>query len=110
NGDGIPDAVLANTGSSVSVLLGRADGSFGGPADFATGIKPFSVLPGDLNGDGKLDLAVVNDSSKTVSVLLGHGDGTFGPRADFRTGPRPAGGVLVDLNGDGALDMVVAND
>jgi hypothetical protein len=44
--------------------------SFAAKQDFATGANPFSVTVGDLNGDGKLDLAVANDGSNTVSVLL----------------------------------------
>ena len=35
-----------------------------------------SVALGDLNGDGKVDIAAVNGSS-AVTVLLGKGDGTF---------------------------------
>jgi hypothetical protein len=46
-------------------------------ADLATGIYPKSVTLGDVNGDGKPDLAVANFSSNTVGVLLGNGNGTF---------------------------------
>jgi hypothetical protein len=37
------------------------------------------VAVGDLNGDGKLDIAVVNNGSATVNILLGRGDGSFDP-------------------------------
>ena len=47
---------------------------------------PQSVAIGDLNGDGKPDLAVAIYNSNVVSVLLGNGDGTFAPRTDFATG------------------------
>src|SRR6266478_4549635 len=53
---------------------------------FTTGATPRAVTVGDLNGDGKLDLAVTNASSGTVSVLLGNGDGTFLYRQDFNAG------------------------
>jgi FG-GAP repeat len=45
--------------------------------NYGTGSNPWSVAVGDFNGDGKLDLAVVNQASSTLSVLLGRGDGTF---------------------------------
>jgi hypothetical protein len=54
--------------------------------EFATGNGPSSVAIGDVNGDGKPDLAVANASSNTISVLLGNGAGGFGARTDFATG------------------------
>jgi hypothetical protein len=50
-----------------------------GQAQFATGTSPVSVIVGDFNGDGRLDLAVANAASGTVSILLGKPDGTFAP-------------------------------
>src|SRR5262249_38990687 len=43
-----------------------------------TGAGPRSVAVGDLDGDGKPDLATANVNGGDVSVLLGNGDGTFG--------------------------------
>jgi len=58
NGDGKLDLAAANlNGSSVSVLLGKGDGTFGTKVDYKVGDGPFSVTTGDLNGDGKVDLA-----------------------------------------------------
>jgi hypothetical protein len=61
----------------VSVLLGNGDGTFQTQTTLTTGIAPFSVTLGDLNRDGKNDLAVANRGSDTVSVLLGNGNGNF---------------------------------
>ena len=52
------------------MLLNRGDGSFQGKLDYRTGRFPNSVAIGDLNGDGKLDLATANLAVNTVSVLL----------------------------------------
>ena len=77
NGDGIADLVVANVGTpsapgkTVSVLLGEGNMTFRPKTDYATGLEPFSVAIGDLNRDGKPDLAVANAGANTVSVLLG---------------------------------------
>ncbi len=75
--------------NTVSVLLGTGAGGFGAKTDFATGAVPASVAIGDLNGDGKPDLAVANFNSNTVSVLLGNGTGGFGAKTDFADRDEP---------------------
>jgi hypothetical protein len=115
NGDGRPDLVVTNYGSqtlpstTVSVLLGNGNGTFGAKTDFGTGINPNSVAIADLNADGRRDLAVTNGGANTVSVLLGNGDGTFGAKADFGTGIYPASVAIADLNADGRPDLAVAS-
>jgi hypothetical protein len=116
NGDGKPDLATANfgnyltpPGTTVSVLLGNGDGTFGTKTDFGVGVDPRSVAIGDLNGDTKPDLAVANYSSNTVSVLLGNGAGSFGEKTDFGTGINPRSVAIGDLNGDTKPDLAVAN-
>jgi FG-GAP-like repeat/Bacterial Ig-like domain (group 3) len=112
DGDGHPD--LVTTGScifdscpngSLSVLLGKGDGTFLPPTHYNLGGYGTSSLAiGDLNGDGHPDIAVV-DNSSTVSVLLGNGDGTFQSPVAVDAG---AGFVaLGDVNGDGHMDLIV---
>src|SRR5437899_4410384 len=61
NQDGIPDLAVADNGSNtVSVLLGRGDGTFGAARSFPTGNGPRCVIVADFNGDGIADLAVAN--------------------------------------------------
>jgi hypothetical protein len=73
NGDRIPDLAVANSGSgTVSVLLNAGDGTFTLAAEYALGpsAAPVSVVVDDLNGDGRLDIAVADLGSDAVSVLL----------------------------------------
>jgi hypothetical protein len=67
------------------------------------------AVVGDFNGDGKLDLAVVNSGSNDVGVLLGNGDGTFQPAVNYDVGSVPDALAVGDFNGDGKLDLVVVN-
>ena len=60
-------------GDTVSVLLNKGDGTFQRRLDYPTGRHvsyPTSVAIGDLNGDGKPDLAAANFGSNTVAVML----------------------------------------
>jgi hypothetical protein len=80
--------------------------------DFAAGINPFSIATGDVDNDGKTDLAVVNVGSNTVSVYrnIGHGGIiSYAPKVDYITGSQPYSISLADYNGDGKLDLAVAN-
>ena len=110
NNDGKADLVTADSGAnSVSILLGKGDGTFRPRADYNAGNKPVSVAVGDFNGDGDQDLAVVNQTADTLSILLGNGDGTFQPAV---TVPGPAASnpstiAVGDFNGDGIEDVVV---
>jgi len=106
NGDGIPDFASPN-GNSISVVLGNGDGTFtqktGQPTSAQTNV---SLITADVNGDGILDLAVI-DSTNVVSIWLGNGDGTFQAPVDS-TG-RGDGIVAADFNGDGKIDLAVTN-
>ncbi len=118
NGDGKLDLVVTNFGSdNVSILLGNGDGTFGAATNYALAVEmnPTSVVVGDFNGDGKLDLAVTlsfgfsNTTPGFVSILLGTGTGLFGAAANYAVGGAPRSVAAGDFNGDGNLDLTVAN-
>jgi hypothetical protein len=78
------------------VLLGNGNGIFGAKTDFGTGNIPWSVAIGDLNGDGKPDLATAKGGgTESVSVLLNIGPGAVdvgpspGPRVAVLLAPTP---------------------
>jgi len=110
NNDGKLDLIETTYfGHTVSTLLGNGDGTFQAAVTFSIPSVGWSVAVGDVNGDGKLDMAVAG-APNTVSVRLGNGDGTFQPETQYSTGNGPDSVRFADLNGDGKLDMAVAND
>src|SRR5260370_41803015 len=92
---------------TVSVLLGNGDGSLQAPRIFAAGSYPFSVAVGDFNGDGWLDLVVVNSGSTDVSVLLGNGDGSFQAAQSFVAASAPVSVAVSEVSSSGVQGMSV---
>jgi hypothetical protein len=114
NGDGKLDlAICDSAGNTVTILLGDGTGNFttasGSP--MSVGLQPDSIVAGDFNNDGKLDLAVANNGDGSVTLLLGNGDGTFTPASSspYGVGQGPSGIAAADFNHDGKLDLAVTN-
>jgi hypothetical protein len=86
NGDGKPDLVVANQGramttGSVSVLLQdpARPGVFLPVVNYAGVLQPLSVAIGDLNGDGKPDIAVADGDIATILFQQPQAPGKFLP-------------------------------
>jgi hypothetical protein len=116
NGDGNLDILTTNAeDGNVSVLMGDGAGGFqparGSP--FAAGRHPYEGLSvGDLNSDGKPDVAVPDLLGKAVTVLLGDGVGGFAAAlaSPFAVGDRPGFVTLGDLTGDSRPDIMATHD
>ena len=108
NGDARTDLAVIRCTDVVSVLLGNGDGTFQSPVDYRVTHGPSAGDVGDLNSDGRLDLAIVGSESSTVFMLMGNGDGTFTPGATIATGVYPIEAALGDLNSDHIPDLTVA--
>ncbi|MCP3904596.1 MAG: VCBS repeat-containing protein [Planctomycetes bacterium] len=110
-----PDVIGINTGmrgqpGSVFRML-----NVGGTLQFAgttpVGVEPRDLAVGDLDGDGRRDVAVVNGGDLTVTVLLNPENTTLDRVLDIPIGDDPRSVEIEDVSGDGVNDLiVVAND
>lgn len=100
-------------GGSMNLLLGNGDGTFQAPLTLPglpattldenfTGLSPAepTLVPGDFNGDGNIDLAFSNSL-----LLIGNATGPL--NHDLITTPYTyTASAAADFNGDGRLDLV----
>jgi len=113
DGDGFSDMVLANSSDhAVTVMIRRlrvypagAQRYFPAQEEYYVGGRPNSVVVGDFNLDGRLDVAV-GVSNYGVTLLMGRGDGTFQARTTYTGGGQL---IVADFNGDGRPDLATAD-
>jgi len=114
NGDGNPDVVVGNFGTSagtpsVSLSLGDGKGGFAKAvtiASFGRFNEVLSATAGDFSGDGKADVAYVTGSGG-LQLQLGNGDGTFQAAKTVANSLVVFGYAAGDLNRDGVPDFAV---
>jgi len=114
DGDGALDIVTTNQEEeSVSVLHADGAGGFAPAAGspYPVGRMPYLPAAGDVDGDGRLDLAIPNARDDDVTILLGTADGSFSeaPDSPQPVESRPYSAGLADLNGDSRLDLVASH-
>jgi hypothetical protein len=115
NADGNPDLLTINHGGgtnnegSISIALGDGAGHFAVSPSLScpTPSNPKAVGIADLNGDGKIDLAI--PSGFGFSILLGDGVGGFGPRTRITTANASSIAVS-DFNADGKADLAMVSE
>ena len=104
--DGNLDLVLGSGGiKGLTVVLGNGDGTFKAAQKYSIA-EVDSIATADLNGDGKLDLAILPGAR----ILFGNGDGTFTQSAKAPAAPSASLIMTADLNGDGKVDLVTADN
>lgn len=111
NGDGLPD-ILTATPAGLSVLLAIQNSAVtSSPLLLLKGI--YNIGPGrasfalaDLNGDGKVDLAV--DSPEGVAILYGNGDGSFQTSRAYAAGVPAEGLALGAFTAPGQVDALIS--
>jgi len=125
DGDGKPDLVVANGGTATApttqgltiLLQDPANaGAFKDGVTYSVGdYGSTAVAVGDLNGDGKPDVAVANlglpGLPGSVSVLLQDpaNPGAFLTAVPYGGAYGPTGVAIGDLNGDGLPDLAIAD-
>jgi hypothetical protein len=112
NKDGKMDIVVMNGSGYIGVLLGKGNGTFSAAKRYLSYGSITTLVAGDFNRDGNLDLATVNSSWGALDLLFGNGDGTFQPPRSYWLcggGSWPGAIATGDLNGDGIPDLVVDN-
>ena len=125
NEDGWTDFATVNTsGRSITLAFGirAAPGSFTSTftsrmLNTGTALQsPRDIEAVDANGDGKLDLAVVDFATANMWVFLGDGLGNFGPfeGVNSSTDGSFAGNgartiAIGDIDEDGRVDLLVGN-
>ena len=109
NGDGKTDLAFYGTPAELVILPGEGKGKFGDPKKINTGEAVESggaLTVGDLNGDGRDDLALLT-AGEVITILQGEGGKLGEPERIPHTATNPRMVKAVDLDGDGALDLAL---
>jgi hypothetical protein len=122
NGDGKVDLLTANYGAALSpdnqglsVLLQTTPGTFAAPVHYTTGYRAAGLAVGDLNGDGKPDVAVAcaglpgNPGEATVFLQDPTSAGSLLTGTSYLGNWGPLGVAIGDMDGDGRPDLVLAD-
>src|SRR6185369_13006264 len=94
---------VSTTSAKTWILLGHGDGNFSVSDSYPFGA---AINSGDFNGDGAIDLVLVDFSGNTSGILEGRGDGSFQHLTPLSAGVPLA---VADFNADGRTDLLTAN-
>lgn len=107
NGNANGDIVFASA-SGVFTCLGDGTGDVVNCNPTAFGSDPSDIVAGDFDGDGNIDIAVLDQMVSELAILLGQGNGGFLDPVIIQ-GTNSARRIEVaDLNNDGFDDLAYA--
>jgi hypothetical protein len=112
NGDGRQDVLSIQTNISryaVRAIQQQPDGGFAltPTALLTSDYYTQGLSAGDLNGDGRLDVAMAEFYTDTIILAHQQPNGAFGPAERITIGPRPVQTLIADWTGDGKSDLAV---
>ncbi len=120
NRDGLKDLLIANTSSNTISCLYNEQVTYFNSIEFSSKMEydtqgqGSDIASADLNGDGKMDIAVSNWEEKSVSVFMnlnveGATIPKFGSRKDYPILSIGSDIELADINNDGKPDIIASN-
>jgi hypothetical protein len=102
--------VAQSASDTLAVLASDGNSGFGAATQYAVGSSPSALAVADFNGDGLLDVAVVNTGSSTVSLLKGTtSSSTLQTAVSYAVGSGPQALAVVTASKSSVASLVTAN-
>jgi len=110
DGDLTTDIATCSSSGFVHIFGGRGDGSFEPAPAMEIGRSPDGLIAAELDGDGRFDLAILEDSAYGLIVLWNAGEGRFGEPELFQYGNASAVALVSgDMDLDSDPDLITCN-
>jgi hypothetical protein len=111
NGDGKPDIAFFGDGKDLEVIYNHGTNGWSDPKRWHLDdgqLNPNALAAGDLNGDGRTDLALLGDNG-SVYFLAQNADHTLAEPQKIPYSGTPKAVQIVDVNADGKNDLLLVD-